>query len=144
MLNIGPQELIVVLVIALLVVGPSRLPELGRSIGRALREFRKVQDEVKDTFKFDLNEDPEPAPRPGGPRPYRPPANDPKPDGGASAATANGEARVAADPAEPDVSTPANAEPRAAEAPAAEAPTPEAPASEAPGDGSAPEPEPSA
>jgi TatA/E family protein of Tat protein translocase len=57
MLNIGPQELILVLVIALIVVGPSRLPELGRSIGKALREFRKVQDEVKDTFRFDLNDD---------------------------------------------------------------------------------------
>lgn len=65
MLNIGPQELIVVLIIALLVVGPSRLPELGRSIGKALREFRKVQDEVKDTFRFDADD--EPPPRRSGP-----------------------------------------------------------------------------
>ncbi len=58
MLNIGPQELIVVLLIALIVVGPSRLPELGRSIGKALREFRKVQDEVKDTFRVGMSDDP--------------------------------------------------------------------------------------
>ena len=57
MLNIGPQELILVLIIALVVVGPARLPELGRSIGKALREFRKVQDEVKDTFKATMNDD---------------------------------------------------------------------------------------
>ena len=66
MLNIGPQELLVVLIIALVVVGPQRLPELGRSIGKALREFRKIQNDVKDTLRFDLNDDPEPhvAPRP--------------------------------------------------------------------------------
>ncbi len=60
MLNIGPQELILVLVIALVVVGPRRLPELGRSIGKALREFRKIQDDVKDTIKFDLKDESEP------------------------------------------------------------------------------------
>ena len=62
MLNIGPQELIVVLIIALIVVGPQRLPELGRALGRALNEFRKIQDDVKDTLRFDLNADHDPAP----------------------------------------------------------------------------------
>ena len=38
--NIGPMELIIVLVIALLVLGPKRLPEAGRSLGRGMREFR--------------------------------------------------------------------------------------------------------
>lgn len=69
MLNIGPQELIVVLIIALVVVGPNRLPELGRSIGRALKEFRKIQDDVKDTIKFDLNADHEPYVAPKGKSP---------------------------------------------------------------------------
>ena len=55
MLNIGPQELIIILIIALVVVGPQRLPELGRTIGKALREFRKIQDDVKDMVKFDLD-----------------------------------------------------------------------------------------
>ncbi len=69
MLNIGPQELILILIVALVVVGPQRLPELGRTIGKTLREFRKIQDDVKDTLKFDLRDDPEPYVRPRrGPR----------------------------------------------------------------------------
>jgi sec-independent protein translocase protein TatA len=38
--NIGPMELIVVLVIALMVLGPKKLPEVGRSVGRGIREFK--------------------------------------------------------------------------------------------------------
>jgi Tat protein translocase TatB subunit len=48
MLNVGPLELLVVLAVALIVVGPERLPELARSVGRALRQLRQVQDEVRD------------------------------------------------------------------------------------------------
>jgi sec-independent protein translocase protein TatA len=39
--NIGPMELIIVLVIALIVLGPKRLPEVGRSVGRGMREFKE-------------------------------------------------------------------------------------------------------
>jgi sec-independent protein translocase protein TatA len=38
--NVGPMELIVVLAIALIVLGPKRLPEVGRSIGKGMREFK--------------------------------------------------------------------------------------------------------
>jgi sec-independent protein translocase protein TatA len=38
--NIGPTELIIVLVIALLVIGPKKLPEVGKSLGKGMREFR--------------------------------------------------------------------------------------------------------
>jgi len=39
--NIGPLEVVVLLVIALLVLGPKRLPEVGRSLGRGMREFKR-------------------------------------------------------------------------------------------------------
>jgi Tat protein translocase TatB subunit len=54
--NIGPQELLLILLVALVVVGPQRLPELSRTIGRGLREFRKAQDEVKKTIRLGLDE----------------------------------------------------------------------------------------
>jgi TatA/E family protein of Tat protein translocase len=69
MFGIGTPELLVILLIALIVVGPQKLPELTRSLGRGLREFRKVQDEVKDMVQLDLNDAPTPpgksAARPG-------------------------------------------------------------------------------
>lgn len=40
MANVGPTELIIVLVIALLVLGPKKLPEVGRSVGKGMREFK--------------------------------------------------------------------------------------------------------
>jgi sec-independent protein translocase protein TatA len=58
MLNISAQELLIILVIALLVVGPQRLPALGRSIGKGLRELRKAQDEVKRTINLNLDDEP--------------------------------------------------------------------------------------
>jgi sec-independent protein translocase protein TatA len=51
--NIGPLEIIVILIIALVVFGPKRLPELGRSMGKGLREFKdsvtgKDDDDVRE------------------------------------------------------------------------------------------------
>jgi len=45
--QIGPAEIVVVLLVALLVFGPHKLPEVGRQVGRGLRELRKLQDAVK-------------------------------------------------------------------------------------------------
>ena len=44
--SISPLELIVVLIIALIVLGPSKLPEVGRSIGRGMREFRSALSDI--------------------------------------------------------------------------------------------------
>jgi len=59
MAGIGsPQDLLIVLAIALLVFGPKKLPEIGHSIGRALRDFRKATADFMDTFHssdLDLN-----------------------------------------------------------------------------------------
>jgi sec-independent protein translocase protein TatA len=56
MSNIGPFELIIVLVIALLVLGPKRLPDAGKSIGRGMREF-------KDALAGHSDDEPESAER---------------------------------------------------------------------------------
>ncbi|HXD57301.1 MAG TPA: twin-arginine translocase TatA/TatE family subunit [Thermoleophilaceae bacterium] len=56
--NVGPLELIVVLVIALIVLGPKRLPEVGRSVGKGMREFKEAisgendEDEVREPEKL--------------------------------------------------------------------------------------------
>ncbi len=53
MLNIGPAEIVVILVLALLVFGPSRLPEMGRSLGRTVRDFRKATESVTKELGVD-------------------------------------------------------------------------------------------
>ena len=52
--NIGPLELILVLAIALIVIGPGKLPQVAQSLGEAFREFRKVTTEVQAATKLDL------------------------------------------------------------------------------------------
>jgi sec-independent protein translocase protein TatA len=52
--NIGPLEIVVVLVIALVVFGPKRLPELGKSMGRGIREFRSTISAKDDEPKPEL------------------------------------------------------------------------------------------
>lgn len=91
MLNIGPQELLVILVIALLVVGPQRLPEFGRSIGRWMRELRKAQDEVRRTIQVGLDE-------PGGDGPAGSRTTRPASDGGSSSNSANARSSGVHDP----------------------------------------------
>jgi len=46
--NIGPWELILVLVIALIIFGPGKLPEVARSVGKGINEFKKASNEVKE------------------------------------------------------------------------------------------------
>ena len=57
--NIGAPELIVILVIALLILGPGKLPEVGASLGKSIREFRKASADVKEATSLDA---PTPAP----------------------------------------------------------------------------------
>jgi TatA/E family protein of Tat protein translocase len=52
--SIGVPELIIIFAIALLIFGPKKLPEVGRSIGRALREFRKTSDEIKGKIEEEI------------------------------------------------------------------------------------------
>jgi TatA/E family protein of Tat protein translocase len=63
MFDIGLQEMLVIGVLALLVFGPSKLPELGRMVGRAMREFRRASDEFRNTVETNLHiNDPDPPP----------------------------------------------------------------------------------
>jgi TatA/E family protein of Tat protein translocase len=55
--NIGLPEMLVILAIALLVFGPKKLPEVGRSIGKAMREFRKSTEEIKSRFEDEIRAD---------------------------------------------------------------------------------------
>jgi sec-independent protein translocase protein TatA len=55
--SVGPTELIIVLVIALLVLGPKRLPEVGRSVGRGMREFK---DSISGVHRDDNEDDVKP------------------------------------------------------------------------------------
>lgn len=53
MFGLGMQELIIILIVALIVIGPKKLPDLARGLGRALREFRRATDDIKDQIDFD-------------------------------------------------------------------------------------------
>jgi sec-independent protein translocase protein TatA len=58
--NIGVPGLILILVLALIVFGPNKLPEIGRAFGKSLREFKRATDgitnDIKEDFKDDLKE----------------------------------------------------------------------------------------
>jgi TatA/E family protein of Tat protein translocase len=64
--QLGPAEILVVLVIALLVFGPTKLPEVGRQVGRAMKEFRQFQQtmtrDMHDVFSDDASAAAEPPP----------------------------------------------------------------------------------
>jgi sec-independent protein translocase protein TatA len=59
-MNLGPAEILVVLVVALMVFGPKKLPEVVRQVGSAMRELRKMQDAVKSELDGVLHPDLQP------------------------------------------------------------------------------------
>jgi|SRR5688572_20530369 len=58
--QLGFQELLIIFVIALLVFGPKKLPELGKSLGKGLREFKKATDDLKSNWEDQVREVEEP------------------------------------------------------------------------------------
>ncbi len=81
--QIGPLEILVILMVALIVFGPERLPQIAKQIGRAASELRRMATEVRDEFQegldIDLDDD-DPAPRRDHPNlrhePVEPPAGE--------------------------------------------------------------------
>lgn len=57
MLGIGMQEILIILVIALIVIGPKRLPEVARTLGKGFAEFKKATDDFQETVRRDLEQD---------------------------------------------------------------------------------------
>jgi TatA/E family protein of Tat protein translocase len=51
MFNIGMPELLIIVAIALIVFGPDKLPELAKALGRAMREFKKASEGIKENFE---------------------------------------------------------------------------------------------
>ncbi len=57
--SLGWQEIIIIFVIALIVFGPRKLPELGKSLGKGLAEFKKASNELKHTWEEEVRLDKE-------------------------------------------------------------------------------------
>jgi TatA/E family protein of Tat protein translocase len=111
--SLGPAEVLVILVLALLIFGPQKMPEIGRQVGRAMREFRKAQNAVRTELRDALDitggavtGTNVPPPSYGTPAPTAPPepASADAPSD-ATAPPAAGEATAAATPAPPAAPT---------------------------------------
>jgi TatA/E family protein of Tat protein translocase len=64
--NIGPLELIIILAIALLIIGPGKLPDVGAALGKSIREFRKASSDVQEAVNVSVDTSPLP-PTPAAP-----------------------------------------------------------------------------
>lgn len=68
MFNIGPLELFIVFIVALIVIGPKKLPDLARALGRAIGEFKRATSELQSSFDLDVKPPKESYTRPPKPR----------------------------------------------------------------------------
>ncbi len=101
MFGIGPMELVVIVVVALLIFGPQRLPEFARTLGKGLAEFRRASNELRQTLALDelQNDLRKTINQPGNPAPPRPAqAGDALPAGTTGASVTPADAAVSATP----------------------------------------------
>ena len=95
MFGIGTQEMLLILVLALIIFGPKKLPEMGKTIGKSLRQFNQATQDIRDEFKFNLDADADDeAPNPTGGSEFSPTETG-SPNG--SALTAEGDPKAKAD-----------------------------------------------
>ena len=125
-MSVGPLEIVIVLVLALLIFGPKGLPQAGRSLGHAVREFRKATEtaraelgldemtkgvnDLKSSMSVDLNSATAPAPRQAAAAVVAPAADKPVPVAAAGSDTTPVEVTAAEAAAEPAVDEPVAAE----------------------------------
>ena len=69
MLGVGPLELVVIFIVALIVIGPKKMPEVARALGKAIGELKKATSDLQSSFEMDLTPD----------KMKRPPVQAPKP-----------------------------------------------------------------
>ncbi len=72
-MELSPLHLILILIIALLILGPGKLPDVGAALGKSIREFRKATSDIQDSVRVDTS----PLPRPPSPRPRHRPRSRP-------------------------------------------------------------------
>ena len=70
--SIGMPELIIILVIALIIFGPRKLPELGKSLGRSLNEFKKASQDLQNTLEQEIKIEEEKEKEAARPKPVEP------------------------------------------------------------------------
>jgi sec-independent protein translocase protein TatA len=56
--NLGFGEIVLILILALIIFGPKRLPEMGRTIGKSLKEFRRATTDLRQELEVDLEQEP--------------------------------------------------------------------------------------
>src|SRR3990172_7176310 len=64
MFGLGFGEILIILVLALILLGPARLPEVAKQLGKGLRDFRKATDDLKGQFEREMYVDDRPRPKP--------------------------------------------------------------------------------
>lgn len=106
MFGLGFGEIVVILVLALVLLGPQKLPEVAKQLGKGFRDFKKATDDLKGQFEAELYADERKAPRPrvAAPTAAAPvPAGPPQPVPVASAENVPGLDAALAEPAPPPV-----------------------------------------